>query len=118
MRGAVLAVAALVTVLALGGCSDEPSEAQGSSSGSASVTLTFADGEAPAPQRLQADVGEEIEIVVKADEAGELHVHTNPEQELQYNSGTTTLMLTVDEPGVVEVESHDLEVTVLQLEVS
>lgn len=116
MRGAVLPVAALVTVLALAGCSEEPSEAQGTSP--TSVTLTFEDGEAPAPERVEAGVGEEIEIIVKSDTAGELHVHADPEQELEYTAGTTTLTLTVDQPGVVEVESHELETTVLQLEVS
>ena len=116
MRGALLAVAALVTVLALGGCSEEPSEAE--ETGPTSVTLTFADGEAPPPERLEVGVGEEVEIVVKSDTEGELHVHTDPEQELAYGAGTTTLTLTVDEPGVVEVESHELETAVLQLEVS
>jgi len=116
VRGVVLAVAALVSVLALTGCSDEPSEAQ--ESGTDSVTLTFADGEAPEPERVRASVGEEIEIVVKSDTKGSLHVHTEPEQELDYTSGTTTLMLTIEEPGVYEVESHELEATVLQLEVS
>ena len=116
MRGAVLAVAALVSVLALGGCSEEPSEAQ--ESGPTSVTITFEGGEAPPPERVEVAVGEEVEIVVKSDTEGELHVHTDPEQELEYGAGTTTLKLTVDEPGVVEVESHELEATVLQLEVS
>lgn len=117
MRGALLAAAGIVTTLALGGCgSDEPSsQAQGSDT---SVTLTFADGEAPTPERVDVAAGEPVEIVVKADEAGELHVHSDPEQELEYDEGTTTLTLTIDEPGVYEVESHDLEQTVLQLEVS
>jgi hypothetical protein len=112
----VLAVAALLTVLALGGCGEEPSEAQGS--GPTSVTLTFEGGEAPAPERLEVGVDEEVEIVVKSDTEGSLHVHTEPEQELDYGPGTTTLKLTIDQPGVVEVESHELEATVLQLEVS
>ncbi|WP_432477251.1 hypothetical protein [Nocardioides sp. GXQ0305] len=117
MRGAVLAVAGLLTVLALGGCSEEPSEAQEGGSGT-SVTLTFEDGEAPAPERVEAGVGEEIEVIVKSDTEGELHVHSDPEQELDYGAGTTTLRLTVDQPGVVEVESHELDTVVLQLEVS
>ena len=116
MRGAVLAVAALVTVLALGGCADDPSEAQ--ETGSSSVTLTFENGEAPPPERVEVGVGEEIEVVVKSDTEGSLHVHSEPEQEFDYGAGTTTLMLTIDQPGVVEVESHELEATVLQLEVS
>ncbi len=112
-----MAAAGLASVLALGGCSsDDPAPTQGTDS--ASVTLTFADGEAPAPERVDVAVGEKVEIVVKSDEAGELHVHTEPEQELEYSEGTTTLTLTIDEPGVYEVESHELEATVLQLEVS
>jgi len=116
VRGAVLAVAALVTVLALAGCSEEPSEAQEGSS--SSVTLTFENGQAPPPERVEVGVGEEIEVIVKSDTEGSLHVHSDPEQEFDFTSGTTTLMLTIDEPGVVEVESHELEATVLQLEVS
>lgn len=116
MRGAVLAVATLVTVLALGGCGEDPSQAQTGSS--SAVTLTFENGEPPPPERVEAGVGEEIKIVVKSDTKGSLHVHSEPEQEFDYGAGTTTLMLTIDRPGVVEVESHELETTVLQLEVS
>lgn len=116
MRRALLAGTALVTALTLAGCGEDPSGAV--EPDSASVTLTFSDGEAPPPERVQAEVGEEIEVVVKSDTEGSLHVHSDPEQELDYSAGTTTLMLTVDEPGVVEVESHELETTVLQLEVS
>jgi hypothetical protein len=54
---------------------------------------------------------------VTSDEAGELHVHSDPEQTLSYDEGTTTLELTVDQPGVVEVERHEPEALVLQLEV-
>ena len=117
MRGAVLAVAALVAVLALAGCSEQPSEAQEEGS-SPSVTLTFENGQAPPPERVEVGVGEEIEVVVKSDTEGSLHVHSDPEQEFDFSAGTTTLRLTLDEPGVVEVESHELEATVLQLEVS
>ena len=34
--------------------------------------------------------GEEVELVVKSDEPGELHVHADPEQVLEYAAGTTT----------------------------
>ena len=98
MRGAVLAVAALVTVLALAGCSERPSQAQEEGS-SSSVTLTFENGQAPPPERVEVGVGEEIEVVVKSDTEGSLHVHSDPEQEFDFSSGTTTLMLTIDELG-------------------
>ena len=41
----------------------------------------------------------------------------SPEQELSYHAGTTRLRLTIDQPGVVDVESHTLEKTIVQLEV-
>ena len=44
-------------------------------------------------------------------------MHSKPEQELEYGEGTTTLPLTIDKPGVVDVESHDLEKVIVQLEV-
>jgi hypothetical protein len=65
---------------------------------------------------VEVAVDEEIELVVQADEGGEIHVHSNPEQTLQYGAGTTTLPITLDQPGVVEVESHDLDQVIVQLE--
>ena len=44
-------------------------------------------------------------------------MHSSPEQELEYAKGTTTLELDpIERPGVVEVESHTLEKTIVQLE--
>ena len=52
-----------------------------------------------------------------ADKAGEIHVHSSPEQELQYAAGTTDKTITLDQPGVVEMESHTLDKLIAQLEV-
>ena len=52
--------------------------------------------------------GEPIVFNVRADEPGSLHVHSTPEHELEYGQGTTDLELVIDQPGVVEVESHEL----------
>jgi hypothetical protein len=58
-----------------------------------------------------------VELIVEADQPGEIHVHSSPEQELEYDKGTTTLELDpIERPGVVEVESHTLEKTIVQLE--
>ena len=94
----------------------QPSASAGDST---TVDITFSDGSVtPNGERVEVKAGEPIELVVEADEPGELHVHSSPEQELEYDAGTTTLKLTVDQPGVVDVESHDPKVVVLQLEVS
>lgn len=71
----------------------------------------------PSGERVEASVGEEIILNVTADAPGEIHVHSTPEQELTYDAGTTELPLTIDQPGVVEVESHDLDLVIVQLEI-
>jgi len=109
----------LTTLLSLAGCgSDEPKEGAKPTPDSARIELTFEGEEAPATERVQVERGEEIEIVIKSDDAGELHVHAESEEVLEYAAGTTTLKLTLDQPGVVDVERHEPEALVLQLEVS
>ena len=57
------------------------------------IEITFeGDTVDPTGERVDVAVGQPIELVVKADEAGEIHVHSKPdEQELEYDEGTTTL---------------------------
>lgn len=83
------------------------------------VDITFADGEvSPTGERVEAEVGQPIDLVVTADEPGTLHIHSDPEQELDFGAGEETFKIQIDRPGVVEVESHDLDVVIAQLEVS
>ncbi|WP_156411418.1 hypothetical protein [Nocardioides sp. Soil805] len=141
-RLAPLATTLLLVTLGVTGCSDDdatepesgastssstPSESTSSGtpsdSGSPeadtpSIEITFeGDTVTPNGERVAVPMGQEIDLVVTADQPGEIHVHSTPEQELAYEAGTTTLPLTIDQPGVVEVESHDLELTIVQLEV-
>ena len=82
------------------------------------IEITFeGDTVTPNGERVAVPLGEEIDLVVTADAPGELHVHSTPEQELAYEAGTSTLPLVIDQPGIVEVESHDLELVIVQLEV-
>lgn len=82
------------------------------------IDITFeGDTVTPNGERVAVPLGEEIDLVVTADAPGELHVHSTPEQQLAYKAGTSTLPLVIDQPGIVEVESHDLELVVVQLEV-
>lgn len=112
---------ALATVLCavtlLAGCGDD--EPAATASTSESIEITF-DGDSVTPngERVEVERGQAIELVVKSDTPGELHVHSTPEQVLDYIAGTTNLKLVIDEPGVVDIEAHDLEVVVVQLEVS
>ncbi len=72
----------------------------------------------PAGKEIKLDVDETLTITVSSDRAGELHVHSSPEQELAYKKGETTLELTIDKPGVVDVEDHVADALVAQLQVS
>jgi len=81
------------------------------------IEIEFEGDQAPEVERIQIAVGETVELVVTSDQPGELHVHSDPEQTLAYDAGTTRLSLTIDRPGVVEVERHEPEALVLQLEV-
>ncbi|NHC25062.1 hypothetical protein G6553_17995 [Nocardioides sp. IC4_145] len=113
-----LAAAAAVLGLALGttACGDDE-PAPETSGETQTVEVTFEGGTVtPNGERVEVAVDEEVELVVQADEGGEIHVHSTPEQTLQYGAGTTTLPITLDQPGVVEVESHDLDQVIVQLE--
>ena len=71
----------------------------------------------PNGERVDAGIDQPIALTITSDEAGELHVHSVPEQEISYEAGTSEHEIVIDRPGVVEVESHDPDLIVLQLEV-
>jgi hypothetical protein len=98
---------------------DETGSTPQSGNDTETIDITISgDSVTPQGDRVDVEAGEEIELVVKADEPGELHVHSTPEQEFEYGAGTTTLKLSLDQPGVVDVEAHDPKVVIVQLEVS
>lgn len=72
----------------------------------------------PKGDRVEVDTGKAITLKIDSDRAGELHVHSTPEQELSFKKGTSTVELTVETPGIIDVEEHETGVVVLQLEVS
>src|SRR3954447_19973152 len=124
-----LLAAGLVAALALTGCGDDSPDtsADGSATSSTSastgasspspsastgtsIDITIKDGKVtPNGERVTAEVGEPVTLNIDADTAGELHVHSTPEQELEFPRGVSTKMLTIDQPGVVDVEDHELE---------
>ena len=118
MRRLVATIAVLVSTLGLvSGCGEDvPATGAGDVE---TIDITFEAGTVtPNAERIEVGVGQPVDLVVKADEPGEIHVHSESEQQVPYAAGTTTLKLQIDQPGVVEVESHDLEQVIVQLEVS
>jgi hypothetical protein len=122
------ALAVLVLAASLTACGADADPPAGTSSHATSSPGTDADsvtvevrreGDAFTPngERVDLGVGQTLVLELTADEAGELHVHSTPEQEIAYDEGTSEHEITIDRPGVVEVESHEPDTVVLQLEV-
>jgi hypothetical protein len=62
-------------------------------------------------------VGQRIEFDVTADAAGEIHVHSTPEQEFEYDKGSSTIdVKPISAPGIITVESHTFDKVIFQLQ--
>ena len=82
------------------------------------IDITFKGGTVdPNGVEKKVQAGKPITLHIVADKPGELHIHSSPEQEIEYDAGTSDKTLTIDQPGVVEVESHHLDKVIVQLEV-
>ena len=71
----------------------------------------------PNGKQVAVTAGEPLTLAITSDRATELHVHSSPEQMVEVTPGESTVRLTVDTPGVVDVEEHESGVVVLRLEV-
>ncbi|MBI2242730.1 MAG: hypothetical protein HYU55_01805 [Nocardioides sp.] len=120
MRRVLASLAVLLCSLpALTACGGSDSPSDGADSGPEVVEVTI-EGESVTPngERVEVAVGQDVELDVTADAPGEIHVHSTPEQELEYEAGESTLTIEgIDKPGTVDVESHNLEKVIVQLEV-
>jgi uncharacterized protein YcfL len=108
-------VALMVAALALAGCSST----SGSQGGPTTVQVSIhGDTITPNGDRIKVGVGQPVTLKIGSDRDGELHVHSTPEQHLEYSKGSTTRKITIDKPGIVDVEDHKADVVVVSLEVS
>lgn len=79
------------------------------------IELTI--GDAEPGRREKVEIGEKIVFRITADEAGELHIHSSPEQEVAFPAGTSDVTVVIDQPGIVDVEDHGTDALLVQLEV-
>lgn len=112
----------VVALVVLVGCGSDDSKdtvaPKKDSSGTTTLDITFkGDTVTPEGVTVKVEAGKPLKLHIVADKPGELHVHSSPEQEIEYEAGTTEKTLTLDQPGVVEMESHNLDKLVAQLEV-
>ena len=138
MHRRTLACLAAALLLTVSGCASgddsgtagaSPSESMSRStptSGSASaetettveITVAVSDGKVtPKPRRVEVPLGSQIHLQVTSDVDDELHVHGFDVEEPLEAGRTTTVKLTADQQGVFEVETHETELELLQLEV-
>jgi len=90
-----------------------PTEAAGS------VLEVSVEGDTVSPnaEGIELAAGETLTVEVTSDRDGELHVHSKPEQYVEFVAGGTTVELAIETPGVVEIEEHDTGAVVARLEV-
>jgi hypothetical protein len=117
MRRAVVAVAVLVAALMVAACGGR-SGTPGADLPTKRIAITFhGDSVTPNGERVDVGVGQRIELDVTADQPGQIHVHSDPEQELDYGKGSTVVHVTpIAAPGLITVESHALDKVILQLQ--
>jgi hypothetical protein len=120
--------AAVLLVLTLVGCgstSEPPSEATTEPTATATsdapkgvtVEIEFVNGEVvPLDEKIDVNVGEPVTLHVISDVAEEIHVHSDTEHEYEVAAGDdTTFTFTINTPGQVAVEAHELDVTIVEL---
>ena len=115
--------AAALSLSACGGTAEDGAPSGSASSAAPSsgttVDITIKDGKVtPNGERVKAELGSPVTLRIDADTSGEIHVHSTPEQEIEFEKGTSTHRLTLDQPGIVDVEDHALEQVIVQLQVS
>ena len=137
-----IAVGALGLALTLAGCGDDessaapPSESPSSASSSASPSSAApstpsspeastvgptldveisGDKVSPTGEQVDATTGDVLLITVTSDRPGELHVHSSPEKELEFDQGTTELEVELEQPGQVDIEEHESDALVARV---
>lgn len=81
------------------------------------LDITIAGGQVtPVNAEMATTVGKPITLMVTSDAADELHVHAVPEHTFRVRPGVSeTFEFTVDVPGRVDVELHELHRTVVTI---
>ena len=69
----------------------------------------------PQAEVVEADIDKPITLQIQSDRAGEMHVHSSPEQYVDFGPGSTTAQITFENPGAIDVEEHDTGALVLKL---
>ena len=82
------------------------------------VSVSVQDGEVDPPtQRVEVEQGQQVRLIVTSDVDDQIHVHGfDVEGELEAGQ-PTTIEFEADQTGLFEVETHETELLLLQLEI-
>ena len=83
----------------------------------AAITIE-GDSALPIAEQIEMRTGQALTLAVESDRAGELHVHSTPEQVVEFPAGSSEHALTFDKPGTVDIEEHDTGVLLFRILVS
>lgn len=82
------------------------------------VSVAISDGKvSPKPRRIEVAKDSRVRLLVTSDVDDAVHVHGYDVEEDLEAGRTTTVEFEVDQAGVFEVETHESELELLQLEV-
>ena len=62
-------------------------------------------------------IGKPVTFRITSTVAGQIHVHSTPEQHIDFPVGTSTITLRFGLPGTIEVEDHALDRQIVQIQV-
>ena len=81
------------------------------------IEIEFVNGEViPLNEMIDVTVGEPITLHVVSDADEVIHVHSDPEHTYEVAAGDDkTFTFTIETPGQVAVEAHQLDVTIVEL---
>ena len=81
------------------------------------VDIAIKDGKVtPQGDRVDVKVGQKVTLRISSDAAEEIHVHSDPEHTYEVKPGDAIEeSFTIDTPGQVAVEAHELDATIVQL---
>lgn len=95
----------------------EPTPKETTESGPELVVTISGDEVRPNAEEISIGTDEPLVISFSSDRPGELHVHSKPEQVLEFPAGKSEQELVIETPGLVEIEEHETGAVVARLKV-
>lgn len=114
-------LAAVLLVAAVAACSGSaPKSGESDTNPSASpvvLDVTIIDGHvSPRGARVNLKVGEPLTLAIRSDVDEEIHIHSDPQQDVKVDGGKQKrVTFTAERPGKVAVEVHHLGVVVAEI---